>query len=111
MSYITLQYTYIYISILGVSYCNVKSEDPDWAPKLGGVVLSPMQRYLLLVAVTAIVLLLWVGGPIFNAAGELGKWHEDMSRNSWTHVVYIYVCIKMINHISFYLKMFIIYDI
>ncbi|CAJ1362207.1 unnamed protein product [Effrenium voratum] len=45
-----------------------KNEDPDWAPKLGGVVLSPMQRWLLLAAVTAIVLLLWVGGPIFNAA-------------------------------------------
>eukprot|EP00435_Cladocopium_sp_Y103_P042591 s679_g11.t2 len=45
-----------------------KNEDPDWAPKIGGVVLSPMQRWLLLAAVTAIVLLLWVGGPIFNAA-------------------------------------------
>ncbi|CAK9047966.1 unnamed protein product [Durusdinium trenchii] len=45
-----------------------KNEDPDWAPKIGGVVLSPMQRWLLLSFVTAIVLLLWVGGPIFNAA-------------------------------------------
>ena len=26
-----------------------KNEDPDWAPKIGGVVLSPMQRWLLLV--------------------------------------------------------------
>eukprot|EP00434_Breviolum_minutum_P017149 symbB.v1.2.015136.t1/scaffold1124.1/size136573/2 len=25
-----------------------KNEDPDWAPKIGGVVLSPMQRWLLL---------------------------------------------------------------
>ncbi|CAE7807686.1 prafB [Symbiodinium necroappetens] len=45
-----------------------KNEDPDWAPKLGGVVLSPMQRWLLLAAITTIVLLLWVGGVIFNAA-------------------------------------------
>mmetsp|Transcript_28198 Transcript_28198/g.52916 ORF Transcript_28198/g.52916 Transcript_28198/m.52916 type:complete len:252 (+) Transcript_28198:93-848(+) len=44
-----------------------KNDDPEWTPKIGGVVLSPMQRWLLLAAVTAIVLLLWLGGVIFNA--------------------------------------------
>lgn len=44
-----------------------KNDDPEWTPKLGGVVLSPMQRWLLLSVVTGLVLLMWVGGAIFNA--------------------------------------------
>lgn len=45
-----------------------KNDDPEWAPTLGGVALSPMQRWLLLAATTALVLLIFVGGTIFNAA-------------------------------------------
>jgi len=45
-----------------------KNDDPDWQPKIGGVVFSPMQRMLLLAFATAIVLLFWVGGAIFNSA-------------------------------------------
>jgi len=44
-----------------------KNDDPEWTPKLGGVALSPMQRWLLLAVVTGLVLLMWVGGAIFNA--------------------------------------------
>lgn len=45
-----------------------KNEDPEWKPTLGGMELGPMQRWLLLAAVTAIVLLFVAGGAIFNAA-------------------------------------------
>eukprot|EP00931_Biecheleriopsis_adriatica_P084658 TRINITY_DN585_c0_g1_i1.p1 TRINITY_DN585_c0_g1~~TRINITY_DN585_c0_g1_i1.p1 ORF type:complete len:269 (+),score=61.40 TRINITY_DN585_c0_g1_i1:124-930(+) len=44
-----------------------KNDDPEWQPKVGGVVLSPMQRWMALAATTALVLLLWVGGAIINA--------------------------------------------
>eukprot|EP00930_Biecheleria_cincta_P099531 TRINITY_DN9115_c0_g1_i2.p1 TRINITY_DN9115_c0_g1~~TRINITY_DN9115_c0_g1_i2.p1 ORF type:complete len:228 (-),score=59.75 TRINITY_DN9115_c0_g1_i2:12-695(-) len=39
-----------------------KNDDPEWTPKLGGVVLSPMQRWLLLAVITGLVLLMQVGG-------------------------------------------------
>jgi len=45
-----------------------KNEDPEWKPEVGGVVLSPMQRWISLAAVTTILLLMFVGGVIFNAA-------------------------------------------
>jgi len=45
-----------------------KNDDPEWKPEIGGVALSPMQRWLSLAAITTIVLLMFVGGVIFNAA-------------------------------------------
>lgn len=45
-----------------------KNDDPDWKPVLGGVQLGPMQRWLLLAALTALILLLVTGSTIFNAA-------------------------------------------
>lgn len=45
-----------------------KNEDPDWNPTAGGVQLGPMRRWLLLAAITALVLLIVAGGTIFNAA-------------------------------------------
>lgn len=44
-----------------------KNDDPDWKPQLGGVPLGPMQRWLLLAAITAIVLLCLTGSTIFNS--------------------------------------------
>jgi len=43
-----------------------KNEDPDWQPAVGGVQLGPMQRWLALACVTALLLLFFVGGTIFN---------------------------------------------
>jgi len=45
-----------------------KNDDPDWAPVVGGVPLGPMQRWLLMLACTAIVLLFVAGSAIFNSA-------------------------------------------
>lgn len=45
-----------------------KNDDPDWQPKLGGVTLGPMQRWLLLAALTAIILLVVAGSTIFQSA-------------------------------------------
>lgn len=45
-----------------------KNDDPEWKPELGGVQLGPMQRWLLLAAVTAIILLMVAGSTIFNSA-------------------------------------------
>jgi len=45
-----------------------KNDDPEWAPELGGMKLGPIQRWLLLAAVTAIALLFVAGGTILNAA-------------------------------------------
>lgn len=45
-----------------------KNDDADWAPTLGGVQLGPMQRWLLMTAATAIVLLFIAGSTILNAA-------------------------------------------
>lgn len=44
-----------------------KNDDPTWTPSLGGMQLGPVQRLLLLSAVTVIVLLFMAGGVIFNA--------------------------------------------
>mmetsp|Transcript_93672 Transcript_93672/g.190682 ORF Transcript_93672/g.190682 Transcript_93672/m.190682 type:complete len:254 (+) Transcript_93672:1-762(+) len=43
-----------------------KNDDPEWTPKLGSTELGPMQRWLLMVASTALVLLFVVGGVIFH---------------------------------------------
>jgi|Transcript_38007 hypothetical protein len=45
-----------------------KNDDPDWHPTLAGVQLGPMQRWLLLAAITALILLTVAGNTIFNAA-------------------------------------------
>merc|ERR1719265_3090191 len=45
-----------------------KNDDPNWNPTIGGAQLGPMQRWLLLAAITALVLLLVAGGTIFNAS-------------------------------------------
>jgi len=45
-----------------------KNDDPDWQPTIGGVQLGPMQRWLLLAAITAIILLVVAGGTILNAS-------------------------------------------
>lgn len=45
-----------------------KNTDPEWKPEIGGMVLGPMQRWLLLAATTAITLLCVAGSTIFNAA-------------------------------------------
>lgn len=45
-----------------------KNDDPNWNPSIAGAQLGPMQRWLLLAAVTGIVLLLVAGSTIFNAA-------------------------------------------
>lgn len=45
-----------------------KNEDPEWAPELGGVALGPMQRWLLLAAATAVILLFVAGGTIINTS-------------------------------------------
>merc|ERR1712039_509123 len=45
-----------------------KNDDPDWAPIVGGVQLGPMQRWLCMLAATAIILLFVVGGVVFNTA-------------------------------------------
>jgi len=45
-----------------------KNDDPEWSPQLGGVALGPVQRWLLMAGVTAIVLLFVAGSTIFNAA-------------------------------------------
>eukprot|EP00928_Gymnodinium_smaydae_P032790 TRINITY_DN23663_c0_g1_i1.p1 TRINITY_DN23663_c0_g1~~TRINITY_DN23663_c0_g1_i1.p1 ORF type:complete len:298 (-),score=60.13 TRINITY_DN23663_c0_g1_i1:76-864(-) len=45
-----------------------KNDDPEWKPELGGVALGPIQRWLLLAAVTALVLLVMAGSTIFNSA-------------------------------------------
>eukprot|EP00929_Paragymnodinium_shiwhaense_P105987 TRINITY_DN71065_c0_g1_i1.p1 TRINITY_DN71065_c0_g1~~TRINITY_DN71065_c0_g1_i1.p1 ORF type:complete len:300 (-),score=44.67 TRINITY_DN71065_c0_g1_i1:120-932(-) len=45
-----------------------KNEDPDWKPKLGGMELGPMQRWLGLLGVTVLVLFVMAGGTILNSA-------------------------------------------
>mmetsp|Transcript_17713 Transcript_17713/g.34091 ORF Transcript_17713/g.34091 Transcript_17713/m.34091 type:complete len:263 (+) Transcript_17713:73-861(+) len=45
-----------------------KNDDPEWSPVVGGVALGPVQRWLLMSAITAIVLLFVAGSTIFNAA-------------------------------------------
>eukprot|EP00747_Dinoflagellata_sp_TGD_P168976 gnl/TRDRNA2_/TRDRNA2_196705_c0_seq1.p1 gnl/TRDRNA2_/TRDRNA2_196705_c0~~gnl/TRDRNA2_/TRDRNA2_196705_c0_seq1.p1 ORF type:complete len:283 (+),score=57.58 gnl/TRDRNA2_/TRDRNA2_196705_c0_seq1:97-945(+) len=45
-----------------------KNEDPNWKPVVGGVELGPMQRWLALAVITAILLLCVAGGTIFSAA-------------------------------------------
>merc|ERR1712032_835402 len=45
-----------------------KNDDPDWKPVVGGVTLGPMQRWLALAAITAILLLMILGSTFFNAA-------------------------------------------
>jgi len=45
-----------------------KNDDPDWKPVVGGVTLGPMQRWLALAAITAILLLMIAGSTIFNSA-------------------------------------------
>jgi len=45
-----------------------KNDDPEWSPVVGGVALGPVQRWLLMCAITAIVLLFVAGPTIFNAA-------------------------------------------
>eukprot|EP00933_Yihiella_yeosuensis_P083426 TRINITY_DN9763_c1_g1_i1.p1 TRINITY_DN9763_c1_g1~~TRINITY_DN9763_c1_g1_i1.p1 ORF type:complete len:261 (+),score=70.37 TRINITY_DN9763_c1_g1_i1:114-896(+) len=44
-----------------------KNADPEWQPKMGGVVMNSMQRWSLLVASTALILLFFVGGVIINS--------------------------------------------
>jgi len=63
-----------------------KNEDPDWQPAVGGVQLGPMQRWLALACVTAVLLLFFVGGAIFNTtllyvflAGIHGVVHDASS--------------------------------
>lgn len=45
-----------------------KNDDPDWKPMIGGVQLGPMQRWLVLAATTALILLMVAGSTIFNSA-------------------------------------------
>jgi len=45
-----------------------KNDDPDWHPVVGGMQLGPMQRWILLAGLTALVLVFVAGGTIFNAA-------------------------------------------
>mmetsp|Transcript_56134 Transcript_56134/g.112524 ORF Transcript_56134/g.112524 Transcript_56134/m.112524 type:complete len:274 (+) Transcript_56134:65-886(+) len=45
-----------------------KNDDPEWAPVVGGMPLGPMQRWLLMTALTVIILLFFAGSAIFNAA-------------------------------------------
>jgi hypothetical protein len=45
-----------------------KNDDPDWKPVVGGMELGPMQRWLALAMITAIVLLVMAGPTIFNSA-------------------------------------------
>jgi len=45
-----------------------KNDDPEWSPVVGGVAFGPVQRWLLMTAITAIVLLFVAGPTIFNAA-------------------------------------------
>lgn len=45
-----------------------KNDDPDWAPVIGGMQLGPMQRWLLLAAITSLLLLFMAGSTIINAS-------------------------------------------
>jgi hypothetical protein len=45
-----------------------KNDDPDWKPVIGGSELGPMQRWLALAGITAMVLFIMAGSTIFNAA-------------------------------------------
>merc|ERR1712194_969810 len=57
----------IIMIVVGWVFFLKKNEDPDWKPEVGGVVMGPMQRWLLMTAGTAIILLYFAGGTICNA--------------------------------------------
>jgi hypothetical protein len=45
-----------------------KNDDPEWKPTISGVELGPMQRWLFLAVITALILMTVAGNTIFNAA-------------------------------------------
>mmetsp|Transcript_46350 Transcript_46350/g.91893 ORF Transcript_46350/g.91893 Transcript_46350/m.91893 type:complete len:264 (-) Transcript_46350:290-1081(-) len=58
----------VVVTVVAWMFFLKKNDDPEWSPVVGGVALGPVQRWLLMSAITAIFILFMAGGTVFNAA-------------------------------------------